>query len=90
VKKFWALFFLFWPLVALYVCWIARDRNWWFPGEAMTAMGERIEGLFYLILGIVTVVFIGLRSLWAMSSGRAQRTVPIVRQRFRTVVTAWN
>jgi len=59
VKKFWALFFLFWPLVALYVCWIARDRNWWFPGEAMTAMGERIEGLFYLILGIVTVVFIG-------------------------------
>ncbi|MFN8710984.1 MAG: cytochrome c oxidase subunit II, partial [Planctomyces sp.] len=59
MKKFWALFFLFWPLVALYVCWIARDRNWWFPGEAMTAMGERIEGLFYLILGIVTVVFIG-------------------------------
>lgn len=62
VKKFWALFFFFWPIVALYACWIAPARGWWFPGEAKTAMGERIEGLFYLILGIVTVVFIGTQA----------------------------
>lgn len=66
MKKFWALFFFFWPIVALWVCWIAPDRDWWFPvfpgtGEtsAMSPLGERIDGLFYLILGIVTVVFIG-------------------------------
>lgn len=59
MKKFWALFFYFWPLVALYVCWIAPSEGWWFPGEPKSPMGVRIEGLFYLILAIVTVVFIG-------------------------------
>lgn len=66
MKKFWALFFFFWPAVALWSCWIAGSRGWWFPttesnplGVAMSPLGERIDGLFYLILGIVTVVFIG-------------------------------
>lgn len=59
MKKFWALFFFFWPAVALYACWIAPSRGWWFPSDAMTPLGERIDGLFYLILGIVAVVFIG-------------------------------
>ena len=59
MKKFWALFFYFWPIVALWVCWVSPGRNWWFPGEAMSPLGGRIDGLFYLILGIVTVVFIG-------------------------------
>lgn len=61
MKKFWALFFIFWPLVALWYCWVAKDYGWWFPGDgkAMTPLGRRIDGLFYLILGIVTVVFIG-------------------------------
>lgn len=63
MKKFWALFFYFWPAVALYVCWISPDRGWWFPGEAKTQMGVRIEGLFYLILGIVTVVFIATQAV---------------------------
>ena len=62
MKKFWALFFYFWPLVALYVCWISPDRNWWFPGDPQTQMGVRIDGLFYLILAIVTVVFIGTQA----------------------------
>jgi cytochrome c oxidase subunit 2 len=59
VKKFWALFFFFWPVVAIWSCWVAPARGWWFPTEAMSPLGERIDGLFYLILGIVTVVFIG-------------------------------
>ena len=62
MKKFWALFFIFWPVLALYFCWIAPARGWWFPGEAMSPMGVRIEGLFYLILGIVTLVFIGTQA----------------------------
>lgn len=66
MKKFWALFFFFWPAVAFYACMIARERGWWFPvsegnpsGAAMSPLGEQIDGLFYLILGIVTVVFVG-------------------------------
>ncbi|MEZ6062892.1 MAG: cytochrome c oxidase subunit II [Planctomycetaceae bacterium] len=69
MKKFWALFFLFWPIVALWVSWTAPSRNWWFPtygpsgdGQAMSPLGERIDGLFYLILGIVTLVFIGTQA----------------------------
>ncbi|MCA9047995.1 MAG: cytochrome c oxidase subunit II [Planctomycetaceae bacterium] len=59
MKKFWALFFYFWPILALYVCWISPSEGWWFPSEAMSPLGVRIDGLFDLILGIVTVVFIG-------------------------------
>ncbi len=59
MKKFWAIFFIFWPALALYLCWIAPSRNWWFPSEPMTTVGHQIDGLFYLILVIVTVTFIG-------------------------------
>ncbi len=68
MKKFWALFFIFWPLVALWLCWVAPsdEYRWWFPtngpaseGKAMSPLGERIDDLFYLILGIVAVTFVG-------------------------------
>jgi len=59
VKKFWALFFMFWPILALWVCWISPGRNWWFPSDAKSTLGQQIDDLFYLILWIVTVVFIG-------------------------------
>jgi cytochrome c oxidase subunit 2 len=59
VKKFWAIFFWFWPVAALVLCVMAPSQGWWFPGPPGTQMGERIQGLFELILGIVTVTFIG-------------------------------
>lgn len=59
MKKFWALFFIFWPIVALYLCLIAPSRGWWFPSEPMSTLGHQIDGLFYLILLIVTLTFIG-------------------------------
>lgn len=59
MKKFWAFFFIFWPIVAVYFCWIAPQRGWWFPSESMSTMGHQIDGLFKLILIIVTVTFIG-------------------------------
>jgi cytochrome c oxidase subunit 2 len=59
MKRFWCLFFMFWPLLALYACWVAPDRGWWFPSEAMSPLGERIDDLFHMILYVVTVVFIG-------------------------------
>ena len=63
MKKFWALFFIFWPIVALYVCWIAPSRGWWFPSKAMSSVGHQIDGLFYLILYIVTFTFIATQAV---------------------------
>lgn len=72
MKRFWCLFFMFWPLLALYVCWIAPERGWWFPGmggaqanyagpedgAAMSPLGQRIDDLFYMILIVTTFTFV--------------------------------
>jgi cytochrome c oxidase subunit 2 len=59
VRRFWCAFFIIWPILAIYVCAISPARNWWFPNEAPNDIGQRIDGLFYLVLYITTVVFIG-------------------------------
>lgn len=63
MKKFWALFFIFWPVVALYVCWIAPSRGWWFPSKPMSSLGHQIDGLFYLILFLVALTFIATQAV---------------------------
>ncbi|MCA8996265.1 MAG: cytochrome c oxidase subunit II [Planctomycetaceae bacterium] len=61
MKWFWCLFFCFWPILALVVCWVAPSYGWWFPGDGVAAspLGERIDDLFYMILAITTVTFVG-------------------------------
>jgi cytochrome c oxidase subunit 2 len=61
VKKFWALFFMFWPIVAVWSFWVAPARKWWFPynNPSATPIGGQIDDLFYLILVIVGVTFVG-------------------------------
>lgn len=65
MKKFWCYFFILWPILAVWVCWVAPGSNWWFPKDASgsdlayTPIGQRIDQLFYLILIITTLVFIG-------------------------------
>ncbi len=59
MKWFWCLFFAFWPILAIAVCLIAPAYGWWFPGEAASPLGKRIDDLFYMILYITTVTFIG-------------------------------
>lgn len=64
-KKLWCVFFCIWPVLAVWICWVAPEFNWWFPkgpagtGTAMSPIGERIDDLYYMILIITTVVFIG-------------------------------
>lgn len=60
MRLFWVGFFILWPLVALIACLISPDMNWWFPGEAGSPLGRRIDDLFFLILYVVTVVFVGV------------------------------
>ncbi|MCH8830840.1 MAG: cytochrome c oxidase subunit II [Planctomycetes bacterium] len=60
MNRLWCVFFMIWPVLAIWCVWIAPGQNWWFPYnlEAATTLGLQIDGLFYLILVIVTVVFI--------------------------------
>lgn len=61
MKKFWAMFFMFWPLVAIWSFVVAPAYHWWFPYNlsSATPLGGQIDDLFYLILVIVTVTFVG-------------------------------
>jgi len=59
LKRLWAFFFILWPIVAITAGVISPSMNWWFPGAAQSPIGQRIDDLFYMILIIVTVVFIG-------------------------------
>ena len=59
LKRLWAFFFILWPIVAITAGVISPSMHWWFPGAAQSPIGQRIDDLFYMILIIVTVVFIG-------------------------------
>jgi cytochrome c oxidase subunit 2 len=79
VRKFWCFFFIFWPIVAVIYCLISPAYGWWFPGPSVTALGERIDNLFYLILYVVTAVFIGTQValgfvLWRASHSQEERS----------------
>ncbi|GAB4152262.1 MAG: cytochrome c oxidase subunit II [Planctomycetaceae bacterium] len=61
MRKFWCLFFMVWPVIGIWSFLVAPSYNWWFPynNESASPLGAQIDDLFYLILAIVTVVFIG-------------------------------
>ncbi|WP_437202671.1 cytochrome c oxidase subunit II [Planctomicrobium sp. SH664] len=79
VKWFWCIFFVFWPTVAVIACWIAPQMGWWFPGPAASPLGRRIDDLFYLILWITSLTFIGTQiGLGYVLFTGARRTDPDV------------
>lgn len=73
MRRFWPLFFLAWPIVAIAWSWMAPQYKWWFHVPAQSPLGQEIDNLFYLILVIVTTVFIGtnlalIYTLWNFAS----------------------
>ena len=62
MRNFWCAFFFLCPIVALIYSVVSPGYNWWFPGPSVTKLGERIDNLFYLILIVVTAVFIGTQA----------------------------
>ena len=62
MKWFWCLFFGFWPILGILVCWFAPSYGWWFPGEAASPLGRRIDDLFYMILMITSLTFVGTQA----------------------------
>ena len=78
MRKFWCLFFMFWPIAAVIYSGLSPSFGHWFPGPSVTKLGERIDNLFYLILIIVTVVFVGTQMalgyvLWKSSHNQADK-----------------
>lgn len=59
MNKFWLTLFIGWPILAIAWSAVAPAYGWWFPGPSMSKIGEQIDNLFYLILVIVTITFIG-------------------------------
>ncbi|QDU78700.1 Alternative cytochrome c oxidase subunit 2 [Polystyrenella longa] len=77
MKKFWSLFFIFWPIVAVVFFAVSPSMNWWFPGEAASTIGARIDSLFYLILYLTGAAFIGTQvamgyALWRASGVKTE------------------
>lgn len=57
---------------------VAPAMNWWFPGPSLSPLGARIDDLFYLILVITGVTFIGVMGvlgyiLWTFGGGTRAR-----------------
>jgi cytochrome c oxidase subunit 2 len=64
--KLWGLFFGLHAVVGLGLFVASPSMGWWFPlhaqapaGEALSPIGQRIDQLFYLILGVTGVVYVG-------------------------------
>ena len=63
--KVWTIFFILTAVIIFVVSWVSPDLNWWFPGTneaerlAQSTLGRKIDDLFYLILVIVAVTFVG-------------------------------
>lgn len=75
MRRFWPLFFLAWPIIAIVWSAYAPYCGWWFHMPAQSPLGQEIDNLFYLILIIVTTVFIGTNlalvyALWKFSSDK--------------------
>jgi cytochrome c oxidase subunit II len=61
-KRAWVIFFIAWPIVAIVASVISPAERWWFPSPAESPIGRQIDDLFYMILIIVSVAFIGTSS----------------------------
>ena len=59
--RFWTFFFGLTAVIIFVVSWISPSYHWWFPadGLAHSTLGRKIDDLFYLILVIVSVTFVG-------------------------------
>ncbi len=80
--KFWSIFFVAAAVITVGISWYSPAFGWWFPGDgrAHSSLGARIDDLFYLILVIVSVTFIGTQAalgyvLWRGATIKAEDKV---------------
>lgn len=76
--KFWSLFYVLVAVLAVVSAMLIAQAGVWFPGKSVSPLGTEIDNLFYLILVITTVTFIGTHIvlayvLWKFGSGNITR-----------------
>ncbi|GIX03496.1 MAG: alternative cytochrome c oxidase subunit 2 [Planctomycetaceae bacterium] len=61
--RLWTIFFMLTAVAAVVMFIMAPSQGWWFPGDgqAHTTLGRKIDDLFYLILAITGVTFVGVQ-----------------------------
>jgi cytochrome c oxidase subunit 2 len=87
VNRFWCLFFSLAAVITVAfsvagtTSFVNVDpvRRWWFPGPSFSPLGAQIDDLFYLILVITSVTYIGVHVvlgyvLWQYGSGQRRRS----------------
>ena len=62
-NKYWSVLFLLVPVLGVGLFVYAPLADWWLPQDVST-YGHRIDRLFYIILGITGVVFVGVQGLF--------------------------
>lgn len=95
--RFWAIFFMVGAAAAVGLFVAAPYCNWWFPGDgqAHTPLGQQIDNLFYLILVIVAVTFIGVQValgyvLWTgASAGKDPQSKALFTHGSHTLEVIW-
>lgn len=60
MNRLWCVFFSVAAILAVVLFSIGPSMGWWFPGAAASPLGRQIDDLFYLILAITGVTFIGV------------------------------
>lgn len=60
MNRVWCLFFMISAIAAVVFFYIGPSLGWWFPGIAASPLGQQIDDLFYLILAITGVTFVGV------------------------------
>jgi cytochrome c oxidase subunit 2 len=78
VNRFWFFFFMTAGVAAVGSFVVSPAMDWWFPGPSLSPLGRQIDDLFYLILVITGVTFIGVMGvlgyiLWTFGTGRQVR-----------------
>ena len=87
MKKFWCILFILWPIAAILACWVAPQWQWWFPENnrpAQTPLGRQIDDLFYLILVITSITFVGTQAALAYTLWRGANKTDTAEKAFFT------
>lgn len=79
MNRFWCLFFVLSAILAVVVFYIGPSCGWWFPGVAASPLGQQIDDLFYLILAITGVTFVGVHAvlgyiLWKFTATEGKKS----------------
>lgn len=80
MNRFWFFFFAVAGVAAVASFALAPSMGWWFPSSSLSPLGAQIDDLFYMILVITGITFIGVMLalcyiLWKYGAGQRERGI---------------